>query len=85
MKVQGNGRITIPKHLRESYGLHKDVEVDVLPVEDGLLLRRCATPLQPSTDGGEFSPKSLGWGKDKAIMGGLYETVDDYVRDIRGH
>lgn len=40
MKVSERGQITIPKKLRQRYGLTKDMEVDITPTEDGLLIRK---------------------------------------------
>ena len=39
MKVNAKGQVIIPTALREQYGLHKGVQVEFIPREDGILLR----------------------------------------------
>ena len=38
MQISERGQITIPKHLRERFGMHHKVEVEISPTEDGLLI-----------------------------------------------
>ncbi|MBP7736206.1 MAG: AbrB/MazE/SpoVT family DNA-binding domain-containing protein [Spirochaetes bacterium] len=38
MKIMERGRITIPKKIRDKYGLKPDTEVDIFPVEEGILI-----------------------------------------------
>lgn len=40
MRISRRGQITIPKKLRERFGMHQDVDVEVVPTEDGLLIRK---------------------------------------------
>ena len=40
MKIDSRGRITIPKPIREQLGLHPGVEVELIPTEDGILIRK---------------------------------------------
>ena len=62
MRVSGKGQITIPKRLRERFGLYPDVEVEFTPVEDGLLIRTCANG---EHDGGAMEKALLyGWLKE---------------------
>ena len=42
MRVSERGQITIPKRLRDQFGMHHNVEVEITPTDDGLLIRRCA-------------------------------------------
>ena len=42
MRVSGRGQITIPKRLRDQFGMHHNVEVEITPTDDGLLIRKCA-------------------------------------------
>lgn len=42
MRVSGRGQVTIPKPLRDRFGLHPDAEVEITPAGDGLLIRTCA-------------------------------------------
>ena len=36
MKISERGQLTIPKELRDRFGLHKDVEVEFIPAENGI-------------------------------------------------
>ena len=38
MKISEKGQITIPKIIRDRYGLQKDMEVSFKPVRSGLLI-----------------------------------------------
>ena len=38
MKILEHGKITIPKKLRDRYGLKPDTELDVLPLEEGIMI-----------------------------------------------
>ena len=70
MRISGRGQITIPKHLRDRFGLNPDVEVELTPTENGLLIRkRCAAQ----------HPVERIYG----ILGSSVST-DDYLEDIRG-
>lgn len=40
MKISERGQITIPKAFRERFGLHKDVEVELIPTNDGVLIQK---------------------------------------------
>ena len=40
MRVSERGQITIPKTLRDRFGLHKDVEVELIPKTDGILIQK---------------------------------------------
>ena len=45
MRVSERGQITIPKKLRERFGLNHNVEVELTPTEGGLLIhKRTAAP-----------------------------------------
>lgn len=47
MKIMERGQITIPKKIRDKYGLKPDTEVDVLPVEGGVLIVKRSTRKSP--------------------------------------
>lgn len=70
MRISGGGRTTIPKHLRERYGLGPDAEVEVIPIERGLLIRRKGETPDPVT-------KWQGALKTPA-------DVDAYLEEVRG-
>ena len=40
MKITERGQITIPKALRDQFGLHMDVEVELIPAKDGVLIQK---------------------------------------------
>lgn len=40
MKISERGQVTIPKHLRKRFGLHRDVEIEFVPSKEGLLIRK---------------------------------------------
>lgn len=69
MKISERGQITIPKRLRERFGMSRDVEVEITPTEDGLLIQK-RTAAQHPVD---------------RISGILDDVdVDQYIEEIRG-
>ena len=40
MKISQRGQVTIPKHLRERFGLNHNVEVEISPTVDGIIVRK---------------------------------------------
>jgi AbrB family looped-hinge helix DNA binding protein len=42
MKIGERGQVTIPKDVRERYGLLPNIEVEFVPEESGILLRKRA-------------------------------------------
>ncbi len=75
MKISKRGQITIPKHLRERFGMNHNVEVEINPTEQGLLIRKRTTVEHPVD-------RVVGiLGKD-ALGEGI--SVDDYIEEIRG-
>ena len=88
MRVSQRGQITIPKPLREQFGLEPDVEVELTPTEDGLLIRKCGEGIEP---------ESLADDEIKARIASVYgilsrtggpaipiDDVDEYIEEIRG-
>lgn len=47
MRISERGRITIPKALRDRYGLHHNVEVQIEPTEEGVLIRKGSAARHP--------------------------------------
>ena len=39
MRISEQGQVTIPKHLRDRFGMTANVEVDITPTEKGLLIQ----------------------------------------------
>ena len=70
MRISERGQITIPKALRERFGMNPNVEVEITPTEEGLLIRK-----QPGAE----HPVDRVYG----ILGGRGNT-DDYIEGIRG-
>ncbi len=70
MRISERGQITIPKHLRERFGMERDVEVEITPTKGGLLIRK-------KTVGDHPVDRVYG------ILGGGIST-DEYMDQIRG-
>lgn len=47
MKIGERGQVTIPKDVREKYGLLPNIEVEFVPEESGVLLRKRAARASP--------------------------------------
>jgi len=47
MKIGERGQVTIPKDVRERYGLLPNIEVEFVPEESGVLLRKRARRTSP--------------------------------------
>ena len=47
MRISKRGQITIPKHLRDRFGLSRNVEVEITPTDNGLLIRKRSAELHP--------------------------------------
>ena len=71
MRISERGQITIPKALRERFGLHHDVEVDIRPTEQGLLIRKRAVALHPVD-------------RVAGILDGVVFDIGEYIEEIRG-
>ena len=75
MRVSERGQITIPKALRERFGLHHDVEIEMAPTDHGLLIRKRTAAEHPvDRVYGILGKDALGKGL------GVYE----YIEEIRG-
>jgi len=40
MKISERGQITIPQTIRKRFGLQKNIEIQLIPTKDGLLLQK---------------------------------------------
>ena len=47
MKISERGQITIPKALRDRFGLQMDVEVELVPAKDGVLIQKRSRSKHP--------------------------------------
>ena len=75
MRISERGQITIPKHLRDRFGMNHNVEVEITPTEKGLLIRKRTTAEHPvDRVYGILGSGALGEGV----------SVDDYIEEIRG-
>ncbi len=75
MKIGERGQVTIPKDIRERFGLGPDTEVEFRVVRNVLVLEKKARPM-------DFAK----WkGKARRSFEELgYESVDDFIDDVRG-
>ena len=78
MRVSERGQITIPKRLREQFGLDHNVEIEITPTDEGLLIRKC-------DDGQHPIDRVCGILDRPGIASGLkFDSVDEYIEEIRG-
>ena len=70
MRITAGGRIVIPKRLRDRFGLDHGVEVEIIPVEQGLLIRKKARVEHPVD-------------RVSGVLDGAFD-IDEYIEDIRG-
>lgn len=75
MKVGERGQVTIPKEIRERFGLGPESEVEFRIVKGDIILKKAPKKLNLR--------KWIGHcGKRFAEMG--YSSVDQYIDDVRG-
>ena len=70
MRISERGQITIPKVLRDRFGMNHNVEVEITPTSKGLLIHKRAAAEHPV----ERVYAVLGRGGD----------TDEYLEEIRG-
>ena len=75
MKVGERGQVTIPKDIREQFGLGPDTEVEFQVINGSILLKK--------------APRKLNLGKWRGRCGNSfaklgYSSVDKFIEDIRG-
>ena len=70
MKISERGQITIPKFLRNRFGLYKNVEVELIPSNEGLLIQK----------------RSRGKHPVDSVFGMLKRpaNTDRYIEEVRG-
>jgi AbrB family looped-hinge helix DNA binding protein len=70
MKIMERGQITIPKKFRDIYGLKANMEIDIVPVDEGLLIVKKGGGKRQFTEAyGILNKKG---------------SSDDYIEKIRG-
>ena len=70
MRVSERGQITIPKRLRDRFGMHHNVEVEVVAADGGLLVRKRSAASHPVD-------------RVYGVLGTQGDT-DEYLEAIRG-
>ena len=70
MKVSERGQVTIPKQLRDRYGLHPEVEIEIVADEDGIRVRKRTGAAHPVREVFGILNRPAG--------------VDAYIEEIRG-
>ena len=71
MRISERGQITIPKALRDRFGMNPNVEVEISPTERGLLIRKRSAEGHPVD-------------KVAGMLDGADFDVDQYIEEIRG-
>ena len=70
MRISERGQITIPKSLRDRYGMNRNVEIEITATEKGLLIQKRTAGKHPVE-------------RVYGILGGGGNS-DDYIEEIRG-
>ena len=73
MRISERGQVTIPKRLRDRFGMHKGVEVEITPTQHGLLIQKRSAAQHPVE-------------KISGILDGVegVADVDRYIEEMRG-
>lgn len=72
MRISERGQITIPKALRDRFGMNRNVEIEITPTDDGLLIRKRASAQHPVD-------------RVAGILDGVFDgDIDAYIEEIRG-
>jgi len=72
MKIGDRGQIILPKRLRERYGLNENVEIELVPEEQGILIQKRS--VKRKAVAGLRGTAKLRYAKN----------VDEYIETIRG-
>ncbi len=75
VRISKRGQITIPKRLRERFGLHPGIEVGFFPTDEELLMRKRVVGQHPLDKVAGILDE---WTLDEGV------SVDDYIEEIRG-
>ncbi len=71
MRISERGQITIPKDLRERFGLYGNVAINLLPTKEGLLIQKSGEDEHPVD-------------RVAGILDGADFDIDEYMGEIRG-
>ena len=47
MRISERGQVTIPKPLRDHFGMNPNVEVEITPTQDGLIIQKRTAAKHP--------------------------------------
>jgi AbrB family looped-hinge helix DNA binding protein len=75
MKIGTRGRVTIPKEIREQFGLGPGTDVEFRAVDSSIIFKKAPRKLNPAKWKGRC-------GDAFAKMG--YSSVDKFIEDVRG-
>lgn len=75
MKIGERGQVTIPKDIREQFGLSAETEVEFHVVRGSIVLKKSPQKLNLERWKGRCS--------DSFVKEG-YSSVDEFIEDIRG-
>ncbi len=75
MKIGERGQVTIPKDLREKFGLKPETEVEFQVVNNSILLRKKPRKLALARWKGRCR---------KSFAELRYARVDEFIQDVRG-
>jgi AbrB family looped-hinge helix DNA binding protein len=75
MKIGERGQVTIPKEIRDRFGLGPDTEVEFRVEGSSIVLRKAPKKLNLARWKGKCADSLSGLG---------YSSVDDYIDDVRG-
>jgi AbrB family looped-hinge helix DNA binding protein len=75
MRIGERGQVTIPKDIRERFGLGPDTEVEFSVIDGSIVLKK--------------APRKLNLAKWRGRCGGAfaklgYSSVDKFIEDVRG-
>lgn len=70
MRISKRGQVTIPKPLRDRFGMNPNVEVEITPTQEGLLIQKSTAAKHPV----DRIYGIVSWGG----------STDDYIEEIRG-
>ena len=70
MRISERGQITIPKPLRDRFGLYKNVEVEMISTKEGILIQKHSRRRHPVDS-------------VYGILNRLSDT-DTYIEEVRG-
>ena len=76
MRISERGQVTIPKPLRDRFGMNHNVEVEITPTDEGLLIRKRTA--------GEHPVDRVSGILDGVRQEGIPDDVDEYIEEIRG-